>query len=491
MNHDRVEIFREKLDNFTISDYHGLISPGLTCYLNSVLQVFFMTEDFRGSIKRCCSEDSATIDTVLRKLFDDLERSLAETQNIIQMLGITDGKFRFETFHCSYSSLLKSCRIIIILSYSLSHSVYEQHDAAEYFEKILCLTSPEAAKVFKGELSHKTKCAECKKENNFRSSFWILPLAMENSYRQTYSLKRGLEAFFNKEKVCGENKMFCNQCKKKQDADIDCEMTQNPEILTLLLKRFTFDYKWDCYIKLHCEVDVPQTLHIENCEYDLYALVHHFGNLSGGHYTAEIKSFETGEWYHFNDDTVDRVRQPLFRSGNTSAKSRTAYLLMYRRVSTHPEKTDEISEEAQCSQVDEGGQDEAERGEAPVPRHQLKEERCPGDENLKHVNGDVLNEMTDDTDSEELETQPDQTAACVTPQEDIQRQTNTGADGDSLQTQKLYFSKTQTSGHHEPNRHHLNTNSEQINSQKQSLITGQYRTGQHCCNEQKKNKTHD
>ncbi|XP_018559455.1 ubiquitin carboxyl-terminal hydrolase 47 isoform X1 [Lates calcarifer] len=459
MNHDRVEIFREKLDNFTISDYHGLISPGLTCYLNSVLQVFFMTEDFRGSIKRCCSEDSATIDTVLRKLFDDLERSLAETQNIIQMLGITD--------------------------------VYEQHDAAEYFEKILCLTSPEAAKVFKGELSHKTKCAECKKENNFRSSFWILPLAMENSYRQTYSLKRGLEAFFNKEKVCGENKMFCNQCKKKQDADIDCEMTQNPEILTLLLKRFTFDYKWDCYIKLHCEVDVPQTLHIENCEYDLYALVHHFGNLSGGHYTAEIKSFETGEWYHFNDDTVDRVRQPLFRSGNTSAKSRTAYLLMYRRVSTHPEKTDEISEEAQCSQVDEGGQDEAERGEAPVPRHQLKEERCPGDENLKHVNGDVLNEMTDDTDSEELETQPDQTAACVTPQEDIQRQTNTGADGDSLQTQKLYFSKTQTSGHHEPNRHHLNTNSEQINSQKQSLITGQYRTGQHCCNEQKKNKTHD
>lgn len=138
-------------------------------------------------------------------------------------------------------------------------------------------------------------------------------------------------------------------------------------------------------------------------------------------------------------------------------------------MSTHLEKTDEISEEAQCSQVDEGGQDEAERGEAPVPRHQLKEERCPGDENLKHVNGDVLNEMTDDTDSEELETRPDQTAACVTPQEDIQRQTNTGADGDSLQKQKLYFSKTQTSGHHEPNRHHLNTNSEQINSQKQSL----------------------
>lgn len=78
MNHDRVKLFTEKLDNFTISgkcgtercclykmpcdfyvhvecvclDHYGLTSPGLTCYLNSVLQVLFMTEDFRGSIKR-------------------------------------------------------------------------------------------------------------------------------------------------------------------------------------------------------------------------------------------------------------------------------------------------------------------------------------------------------------------------------------------------------------------------------------------------------
>lgn len=32
-------------------DYHGLKSPGLTCYLNSILQVLFMTEDFREAVK--------------------------------------------------------------------------------------------------------------------------------------------------------------------------------------------------------------------------------------------------------------------------------------------------------------------------------------------------------------------------------------------------------------------------------------------------------
>nr|XP_033465067.1 ubiquitin carboxyl-terminal hydrolase 47-like [Epinephelus lanceolatus] len=115
MNHDIVQMFREKLDSLTISDYYGLDSPGLTCYLNSVLQVLFMTQDFREAVKRCCSEDSTSMDTVLEKLFADLQQNLAKTNHVIKKLGISN--------------------------------IYEQRDAAEYFEKILCLTSPEAAKV--------------------------------------------------------------------------------------------------------------------------------------------------------------------------------------------------------------------------------------------------------------------------------------------------------------------------------------------------------
>lgn len=77
MNHDTVESIRTHLNKISgkwrlqthtvnthkqtlwcascfcvFSDHYGLISPGLTCYLNSVLQVLFMTEDFRDKIKR-------------------------------------------------------------------------------------------------------------------------------------------------------------------------------------------------------------------------------------------------------------------------------------------------------------------------------------------------------------------------------------------------------------------------------------------------------
>lgn len=115
MDHDLVEKFKEKLDSFPASDYHGLKSPGLTCYLNSVLQVLFMTEDFREAVKGCKGPDSTTMDADLRKLFAVLQTSVARTDDIIFNLEITN--------------------------------VYQQRDAAEYFEKILCLTSPEATEV--------------------------------------------------------------------------------------------------------------------------------------------------------------------------------------------------------------------------------------------------------------------------------------------------------------------------------------------------------
>ncbi|XP_038548034.1 ubiquitin carboxyl-terminal hydrolase 47-like isoform X1 [Micropterus salmoides] len=401
MNHGLVEMFREKLDRLTISDYHGLKSPGLTCYLNSILQVLFMTEDFREAVKGCCSKDSTIIDPYLGELFADLQKKMAKTHQVIKKLEITN--------------------------------VYEQRDAAEYFEKILWRTSPDASKIFKGEVSHKTTCLRCKDTHDSRSSFWFLPLAVDNSCHQTYSVEKGLKAFFKGEKVCGDNKMYCTRCNTKQDADFGCEITQNPRILTLLLQRFSFDYKYRCYVKLHCKVDVPQTLHMENCKYDLYALVNHFGNLIGGHYTAQIKSFENKEWYHFNDDIVAGVKQPLFGSGDKSLRSSTAYLLMYRKDNRHSEAEAE------------GSHDKAERRKPSY--HQPKDEDLNGGENVNHLNCDVVLEKPTDC-PVGLGNQLKQRPTSVRPRKGVLLQTDPVADGNiyqpGLQIQKSSFAKLQS-----------------------------------------------
>ena len=45
---------------------------------------------------------------------------------------------------------------------------------------------------------------------------------------------------------------------------------------------------------MDCEANGVSTV------YDLYAIVNHFGNLNGGHYTAYAKNPD-GNWYDYND----------------------------------------------------------------------------------------------------------------------------------------------------------------------------------------------
>ncbi|KAM9424196.1 ubiquitin carboxyl-terminal hydrolase 50-like isoform 2-T2 [Pholidichthys leucotaenia] len=360
-----VEILKRKLQQLTVGDYHGLISLGLTCYLNSVLQVLFMTIDFRDAVKRCCSKNS-TIDLHLKELFVRLEKRMAGTFKITQELGIKD--------------------------------LYEQCDAAEYFEKILCQTSSEASKIFKGQLNHQITCCRCDRRTNSRSFFWLLPLTVENSPCITYQVNQGLEAFFQTQTVCGDNQLYCDNCGRKENAKIAYEMMQHPDVLTLLLKKFTFDDRLKRYVKLHCNADVPQTLSVEKKTYHLYAIVNHFGSLTGGHYTAEIRSFETGQWYCFNDRTVKTIT--LFKPGEHCLRSSSAYLLLYRKVSRHPEKPGENHLEARSghSHADtEGRCAEVERRETPVYPCLPESGSWRGKDHLNHVKPIILKRNDDDT----------------------------------------------------------------------------------------------
>ena len=36
-------------------------------------------------------------------------------------------------------------------------------------------------------------------------------------------------------------------------------------------------------------------------DYKLFAISHHSGNLNNGHYTADVKDLDSGNWYNCND----------------------------------------------------------------------------------------------------------------------------------------------------------------------------------------------
>ncbi len=57
--------------------------------------------------------------------------------------------------------------------------------------------------------------------------------------------------------------------------------------------------------------------------YDLYAVVHHLGALSAGHYVASVKD-KDGQWHYFNDNQVCAIDEK-------NLVSTSAYILFYIR----------------------------------------------------------------------------------------------------------------------------------------------------------------
>uniref|UniRef100_A0A8C5C5Q2 USP domain-containing protein n=1 Tax=Gadus morhua TaxID=8049 RepID=A0A8C5C5Q2_GADMO len=252
--------------------YKGLRNQGSTDYLNSVLQVLFMTKEFRDAVQ---SESSHTsyIDADLKDLFLQLKTSSPTTEYIICKLGI--------------------------------ENVMKQQDAAQYFEKILSLASPEASQVFHGRLIHRTSCL-CGESTDEHNSFWTLNLPINNTHNGVYNVEDGLKQFFSQSKLTGENQVYCDECKAKADTTTECEVGLYPKVLVLLLKRFEFSYYEMDYVKNNCPVDVPLNIDIpKGVSYELYATVDHVGDLRGGHYTATIQPADDGGcWYDFNDSWV-------------------------------------------------------------------------------------------------------------------------------------------------------------------------------------------
>lgn len=79
--------------------------------------------------------------------------------------------------------------------------------------------------------------------------------------------------------------------------------------------------------------------------YELFSIMIHSGSASGGHYYAYIKDFLSGEWFCFNDQSVNSITHEDIRKtygggptrtagyfNSAYASSTNAYMLMYRAV---------------------------------------------------------------------------------------------------------------------------------------------------------------
>ncbi|KAF4523228.1 hypothetical protein B566_EDAN011766 [Ephemera danica] len=139
-------------------------------------------------------------------------------------------------------------------------------------------------------------------------------------------------------------------CKKRPKGGgthtMQTEIIEAPRILVLHLKRFRVDDRRNIQ-KINIHVSFPSLLDISdfcdakcrdsgNTVYSLYAVLHHSGTPTGGHYIADVKvrhprhlasgtNPEECQWYVMDDQNVTKTSE-------SSVLGRQAYLLFYERL---------------------------------------------------------------------------------------------------------------------------------------------------------------
>ncbi|XP_052267863.1 ubiquitin carboxyl-terminal hydrolase 8-like isoform X2 [Dreissena polymorpha] len=187
--------------------------------------------------------------------------------------------------------------------------------------------------LFQGQLKTTIMCLTCRKQSVKFQAFMYLSLPIPKTTRCT--LGDCLRQFSAEEKMTGNSKWECPQCRTYRDAIMKLEIWKLPHILLIALNRFVYEGQWRTKINAH--VDFPTSgmdmssfvIGPRPKSYKLYAVSNHFGTLDGGHYTACCKNPCTQTWYKFDDSEV-------FETSESSVKTSAAYVLYYTSIDLLP-----------------------------------------------------------------------------------------------------------------------------------------------------------
>jgi ubiquitin C-terminal hydrolase len=190
-----------------------------------------------------------------------------------------------------------------------------------------------------GQLKTLVRCESCGHISRAFDPFTTLALPIPKSAQvggDECSLNDCFRAFTTPEVLSGSEAHYCSRCKTHRTCTKTMTLFRLPPVLILQLKRFTFSTfrrtKLTTSVKFPVQdldmrpfvASSPLASSAAAGAYDLVAISNHSGSLGGGHYTADARCRDDGQWYHFNDSHVSSTT-PRHLSGSA------AYLLFYVR----------------------------------------------------------------------------------------------------------------------------------------------------------------
>lgn len=322
-----------KKDIYINNGLCGLMNIGNKCFMNSILQCLNNTISLTDYFLSCDYKQDATVqnkrlpERFLLISYITIINHMWDKNHVIKPKSFVEN---LSKFHPIYFSLEQQdsheCLLFILdilhksLAYQIDVSITSKHPYMElfkntwdtFFEKSYSVI----IKTFYGCTISEIKCDNCKCIETIFEPFNTLNIDVYDD------LNTSLSNYFNNEEI---NKRICEKCKNNGCVKKN-KLWEIPDYLILHLKRFNNNgTKNNTHVKYPItDLDITPYVHDINSDnyiYDLYAINHHSGDLSGGHYWSSVKKLDN-KWYIFDDANVHKIQNP-----DTS----NSYILFYQR----------------------------------------------------------------------------------------------------------------------------------------------------------------
>ncbi|KAJ1434734.1 hypothetical protein B484DRAFT_429047, partial [Ochromonadaceae sp. CCMP2298] len=171
---------------------------------------------------------------------------------------------------------------------------------------------PSLHQVLSGRVRYQTRCLTCNAARGQEHDFHELDLSIEGCR----SVEEAIRGYTASEMLDGENKYDCGSCRGRQVAERSTEIVRTPRVLCLHLLRYGYDRKTFERKKLKSEVALSDEMEVGGTRYKLVSALYHKGRSAyGGHYVCDVLAWETGQWWHCDDESVVRTTNPASRGG--------------------------------------------------------------------------------------------------------------------------------------------------------------------------------
>lgn len=361
--------------------YVGLKNLGCTCYMNSLLQQFYMILPLRNALL------NSDVVVKLKELKantgsegDNLDEQYEEKDTLLSTIAgqvLETNKKDIDT-QLSDNLLYQLQHLLAHLTQSESEYIYPnqffnsiktingekivlniQQDVNEFFNTLCeklenCMKGTPQSTILPdligGVLSHEIISLE--KDYPYyterEEAYLTIPLDIKNKR----DINDALNLFIKEDILEGDNKYFCEKYDRKIKVMKRCCIKTLPNTLIVTLKRFDFDFTTMLKVKINDYFEFPLTLNIKPWtkvglkdqippeagyepedhpesyyNYELVGVLVHSGTADGGHYYSFIKdrSGASKGWFEFNDNKVKtfdlkNIKHECFGSENSSAK---------------------------------------------------------------------------------------------------------------------------------------------------------------------------